>query len=87
MAEIISIRRMRRNNDPDVFINTVLNDPARIARIKEEQYQAKKKAEADKRIKEQKAKNKEAMKNFALSLAVGVSFFATFISLCVVFLL
>lgn len=77
MAEIISIRKLRQNNDPDVFINQVLNDPARLARVKAKQIEAKKQAQREAEEKERKAKQAEEFQTFTLKLSVGFCFCVT----------
>lgn len=86
MAEIISIRKMRRNNDPDVFINEVLNDPARLARVKARQVEAREKAMREAEEAERKAKANEAFQTFALKLSITFSVCVTTIAALVVFL-
>ena len=74
MNNVISIKRMREIRDPDVFINEVLNDPARLERLRQNREkmaeQARKKAER----KAEEAKRKEAFNSFVLRFAIGFSF-------------
>lgn len=71
MAQIISIKKMRQNNDPDVFINQVLNDPARLARVKARQVEAREKAKREAEEAERKAKAHEEFQTFTLKLSVA----------------
>lgn len=75
MAEIISIRQMKKNRDPDVFINEVLNSPARLARLraKREEYLEQIQKEAE-REEEERRECKE-FADSALKLAAGFSLF------------
>lgn len=86
MGQIISIRKMRQNNDPDVFINQVLNDPARLARVKAKQIEAREKAKREAEEKERKLKQAEEFQTFTLKLSVGFCFFVTVIAALVAFI-
>ena len=85
MAQIISIRKLRENNDPDVFINQVLNDPARLARVREHQVKARAKAKREAEEAERKAKAQEEFQTFTLKLSVAfagcMTVFATVVAL------
>ena len=86
MAQIISIRKMRQNKDPDVFINCVLNDPARLARVREKQIQAKEKARREAEEAERRERDREAFNSFVLKLSIGFSVLVTFMASLTVFL-
>lgn len=80
MAEIISIRKMRQNSDPDVFINQVLNDPARLARVRAKQLEMREKARQEQEQQEKEAKEKEEFYSFLFKFSVGIAFFATVVA-------
>ena len=71
MAQIISIKKMRENNDPDVFINQVLNDPARLERVRQKQIEARTRAKREVEEAERKAKAHEEFQTFTLKLSVA----------------
>ena len=85
MAEIISIKKLRENSNPDIFIETVLNSPSRLQRLEELRKkrleEAKREAE---RLEREKAQQEE-FNGFCLKLAVGFAFlmtiFATYVAL------
>ena len=85
MAEIVSIKRMRQNRDPDVFINEVLNDPARLERLRQNREQMAEETRKEAERKAEEAKRKEEFNSFVLKFAVGFSFFvaaaATYVAL------
>lgn len=85
MAEIVSIKRMRQNRDPDVFINEVLNDPARLARLRQNRERMAEQARKEAERKAEEAKQKEEFNAFVLKFAIGFSFFvaaaATYVAL------
>ena len=85
MAEIVSIKRMRQNRDPDVFINEVLNDPARLARLRQNRERMAEQARKEAERKAEEAKQKEEFNSFVLKFTVGFSFFvaaaATYVAL------
>ena len=84
MAEIISIKRMKEIRDPDIFIDTVLNDPARLARLraKREEYleQIQKEAEQE----EEERRECKEFADSALKLAAGFSLFVATLATYVV---
>lgn len=86
MAEIISIRKMRKYRDPDVFINQVLNDPARLARVKAKQVEAWEKAKKEAEDQERRLEQAEAFQTFTLKLAVAFCFSVTVIAALVAFI-
>lgn len=71
MEQIISIKKMRENNDPDVFINQVLNDPARLERVRQKQIEARTRAKREAEEAERKAKAHEEFQTFTLKLSVS----------------
>lgn len=77
MAEIVSIKRMRENRDPDVFINEVLNDPARIERLREKREKRLEEERLERERLEREARQKEEFTSFCLKLALGFSFVVT----------
>jgi hypothetical protein len=85
MDNIISIKRMRQNRDPDVFINEVLNDPARLARLRQNRERMAEQARKEAERKAEEAKQKEEFNSFVLKFAIGFSFFvaaaATYVAL------
>lgn len=85
MDNIISIKKMRQNRDPDVFINEVLNDPARLARLRQNRERMAEEARKEAERKAEEAKQKEEFNSFVLRFAVGFSFFvaaaATYVAL------
>ena len=87
MGQIISIKQMRMNNDPDIFINTVLNDPARQARLKEERQKAREKAKREAEEQARRQAENEKFQTFTLKLAIGYSFLITVIAVAVALLL
>lgn len=74
MDNIISIKRMREIRDPDVFINEVLNDPARLERLRQNRERMAEQARKEAERKAEEAKQKEAFNSFVLRFAVGFSF-------------
>ena len=80
MAEIISIKKLRENSNPDIFIETVLNSPSRLQRLdelrKKRLEEARKEAERQEREKAQQ----EEFNSFVLKLAVGFSFLMTIVA-------
>lgn len=74
MDNIISIKRMRQNRDPDIFINEVLNDPARLERLRQNREQMAEQARKEAERKAEEAKRKEEFNTFVLRFAVGFSF-------------
>lgn len=74
MDNIISIKRMRQNRDPDIFINEVLNDPARLERLRQNREKMAEQARKEAERKAEEARKKEAFNSFVLRFAVGLSF-------------
>ena len=80
MKNVISFPGARSKKDMDWFINNVLNDPARLERVK-----AKRQAELEKARKEEEAKEiekyrKQKMDEFVLKVAMAMCFCVTLIS-------
>lgn len=74
MNNVISIKRMREIRDPDVFINEVLNDPARLERLRQNREKMAEQARKEAERKAEEAKRKEAFNSFVLRFAIGFSF-------------
>jgi hypothetical protein len=74
MAEIVSIKKLRENSNPDVFIETVLNSPARLERLRQNRERMAEQARKEAERKAEEAKRKEAFNSFVLRFAVGFSF-------------
>ena len=87
MRKIISIKQMRMNNDPEIFINTVLNDPARQARLKEARQKAREKAKREAEEQERRKAENEKFQTFTLKLALGYSFLITVLAVAVALLM
>lgn len=77
MDNIISIKRMRQNRDPDVFINEVLNDPARLARLRQNRERMAEQARKEAERKAQEAKQKEEFHFFLAKASIALAFIAT----------
>lgn len=77
MAEIVSIKRMRQNRDPDVFINEVLNDPARLARLRQNRERMAEQARKEAERKAEEAKRKEEFNFFLAKASIALAFIAT----------
>lgn len=73
MAQIINIRKMRMNKNPDIFIETVLNDPARLARIREKQEKAREEARLKAEREQMEIEEREKACRTALAFSVGFS--------------
>lgn len=86
MADIISIRKLRKANDPDVFINCVLNDPARLARVKAKQAEAREQAKRKEEEEKIRAEANEAFQSFTLKLALAYSVVVTIAAVLVALL-
>ena len=80
MAEFYNIKRMREIRDPDVFINEVLNDPARIERLREKREKRLEEERLERERLEREAKAHEEFTSFALKLAVGFSLLMTIVA-------
>ena len=80
MAEIYSIKRMRQSRDPDVFINEVLNDPARIERLREKREKRLEDERKELERQEREKAQQEEFNSFVLKLAVGFSFLMTIVA-------
>lgn len=74
MAEIVSIKKLRENSNPDIFIETVLNSPARLERLRQNRERMAKQARKEAERKAEEAKRKEEFNTFVLRFAVGFSF-------------
>ena len=77
MAEIISIRKMRENQNPETLMNLVLNDPARLRRLDEKREKRLEQARREAERREEERKAQEEFQSFTLKLAVGFSFLVT----------
>lgn len=74
MAEIVSIKKLRENSNPDIFIETVLNSPARLERLRQNREWMAEQARKEAERKAEEARKKEAFNSFVLRFAVGFSF-------------
>lgn len=77
MDNIISIKRMRQNRDPDVFINEVLNDPARLERLRQNRERIAEQAKKEAERKAEEAKQKEEFNFFLAKASIALAFIAT----------
>lgn len=77
MDNIISIKRMREIRDPDVFINEVLNDPARLKRLDEKRKERLEQARKEAERKAEEAKQKEEFNFFLAKASIALAFIAT----------
>lgn len=77
MDNIISIKRMREIRDPDVFINEVLNDPARLERLRQNRERMAEQARKEAERKVQEAKQKEEFNFFLAKASIALAFIAT----------
>lgn len=85
MAEIVSIKKLRENSNPDIFIETVLNSPTRLERLRQNREQMAEQARKEAERKAEEAKKKDEFNAFVLKFAIGFSFFvaaaATYVAL------
>lgn len=77
MDNIISIKRMRQARDPDVFINEVLNDPARLERLRQNRERMAEQARKEAERKAEEAKRKEEFNFFLAKTSIALAFIAT----------
>lgn len=77
MNNVISIKRMREIRDPDVFINEVLNDPARLERLRQNRERMAEQARKEAERKAEEAKRKEEFNFFLAKASIALAFIAT----------
>lgn len=77
MAEIVSIKKLRENSNPDVFIETVLNSPARLERLRQNRERMAEQARKEAERKTEEAKRKEEFNFFLAKASIALAFIAT----------
>ena len=87
MNSVISIKQAMKSRDPETLVNEILNDPARLARLKEKREQATEKAKREAEEQERRKAENEKFQSFTLKLAIGYSFLITVIAVAVALLL
>lgn len=81
MAKIYSIAQAKRNvayRSPDYYLNTVLNDPARLARVKARREEEVRKAKETAEREVQAAAEEKRMNEWAVKVSFGMMLFITF---------
>lgn len=81
MATIYSITQAKRNvayRSPDYYLNTVLNDPVRLERVKERRDEDIRKAKETAEREAQTAAEEKRMNEWAVKVSFGMMCFITF---------
>ena len=89
MAQIYSIAAAKRNveyRSPEYFVNQVLNDPARLERVKAKREAEIRKSQEKAKQEAQKAADEKRMNEWAMKVSFGIMLFITFASTLVALL-
>ena len=87
MNNVISIKKKMMSRDPETLVNEILNDPARLARLKEKREKAKEQAKREAEEQARRQAENEKFQTFTLKLALGYSFLITVVAVAVALLM
>ena len=80
MRNVISFPGARAKKDMDWFVNNVLNDPARLERIKAKREEELEKARKEAEAKEIEKYRRQRMDEFVIKVAMALCFCVTIVS-------